>query len=113
MNRLVMPRTTASWSRRDWLAKTGAGFGMVGLAGLLASEQTSPLDAAEANVDRTRNPLAAKPGHFPAKAKHVIWIFINGGPSHVDTWDYKPELTKWAGKSMEEFDKSFDNTTFF
>ncbi len=86
---------------------------MLGLAGLLASEQRSPLYAAEASVDRTRNPLAAKPGHFTAKAKHVIWIFINGGPSHVDTWDYKPELTKWDGKSMEEFDKSFDNTTGF
>ncbi len=98
------------WSRRDWLANTGAGFGMLGLAGLLESEQSS---AAEALVGRALNPLAARPGHFPAKAKHVIWLFINGGPSHVDTWDYKPDLAKWEGKSMKEFDGTFDNTTGF
>ncbi len=113
MNATSKLRHTSAWSRRDWLANTGAGFGLVGLAGLLSSEQRSCLQAAEADVKRTPNPLAAKPGHFPAKAKHVIWIFINGGPSHVDTWDYKPDLTKWEGKSMEEFDKSFDNTTGF
>ena len=57
--------------------------------------------------------MAPQPTHFPAKATRVIWIFINGGPSHVDTWDYKPGLTKWNGKSMNEFDPKFENTTGF
>ena len=50
---------------------------------------------------------------FSARAKRVIWLFINGGPSHVDTWDYKPELEKWDGKSIKEFAPEFENTTGF
>ena len=50
------------------------------------------------------NPLAPKAGHFPAKAKSIIWLFMNGGPSHVDTWDYKPELEKRDGQAMPGFD---------
>ncbi len=50
------------------------------------------------------NPLAPKAGHFPAKAKAIIWLFMNGGPSHVDTWDYKPELEKRDGQPMPGFD---------
>ena len=40
-------------------------------------------------------------GHHPAKAKKVIWLFMNGGPSHVDTWDYKPELAKRDGQELK------------
>ena len=47
-----------------------------------------------------KNPLAAKPPHFPAKAKHVIHIFASGGPSHVDTWDPKPMLEKHADQPV-------------
>ena len=54
--------------------------------------------------------MAAKEQHFPAKAKSVIWLFMNGGPSQVDTWDYKPELEKHDGQELEGFDK---NTGFF
>ncbi len=50
------------------------------------------------------------PGHFPAKAKSVIWLFMNGGPSQVDTWDHKPELEKHNGEEYKGFDK---NTGFF
>ena len=57
--------------------------------------------------------MAARPGHFRARAKRVIWIFTNGGPSQVDTWEYKPALERWHGKSMREFDPSFQNTTGF
>ncbi len=56
------------------------------------------------------NPMAPRAGNFAAKAKSVIWLFMNGGPSQVDTWDYKPELTKCDGKELEGFDK---NTGFF
>ena len=55
-------------------------------------------------------PMAPKATHFPAKAKSVIWLFMNGGQSQVDTWDYKPELDKRDGQELEGFDK---NTGFF
>ena len=60
--------------------------------------------------DAVANPLAPRAGHFPAKAKSVIWLFMNGGPSQVDTWDYKPELAKRDGQELKGFDK---NTGFF
>ena len=87
-------------SRRQLIHRAGAGFGTVGLAGLLSEEGL--LAAAD--------PLAPKAPHFPGTAKSVIWLFINGGPSHVDTWDYKPELEKMDGKELEGFDKK---TGFF
>jgi hypothetical protein len=92
------------------LRRAGCGFGAIALAGLLHDEG---LLRAAALGDRALNPLAPQPSHFAAKAKRVIWIFINGGPSHVDTWDYKPGLEKWNGKSMREFDPEFKNTTGF
>ena len=52
----------------------------------------------------TLDPMAPRQPHFPARAKRVIWVFVNGGPSHVDTWDYKPALQKWNGKAIREFD---------
>jgi Protein of unknown function (DUF1501) len=106
----------ANWSvlkptRRELLHKAGCGFGMLGLAGLLADQGL--LLAEDALGSRAHNPLAPQSPHFVAKAKHVIWIFVNGGPSHVDTWDYKPALAKWNGKSMKEFAPEFSNTTGF
>jgi hypothetical protein len=77
-------------SRRRVLQQTGCGFGMLGLAGLLKDEgllETSFADDSLGN--RSLNPLAPQPGHFESKAKRVIWIFINGGPSAVDTWNYR------------------------
>ncbi|GAB4156150.1 MAG: DUF1501 domain-containing protein [Planctomycetaceae bacterium] len=103
---------TAMMSRRELLQRAGCGFGTLGLASLLAENQ---LTAARKNQGGTSslNPLAPREPHFPAKAKHVIWLFINGGPSHVDTWDYKPALAKWDGKSIREYDPKFKNTTGF
>jgi hypothetical protein len=92
------------FSRRQLLRHAGAGFGSVGLASLLAEEGLLAADSS------ATDPLAAKKPHFPGKAKSVIWLFINGGPSHVDTWDYKPELEKMDGKELEGFDKQ---TGFF
>ena len=90
-----------TFSRRQLLQTAGAGFGSLGLAGLLAEEGLLAADSAD--------PLAPKNPHFDGKAKAVIWLFINGGPSHVDTWDYKPELEK-DGKELAGFDKK---TGFF
>ena len=70
------------------------GLGALGLATLTG-------DPTEARTSkRSRSAMAPKPSHFPGSAKHVIHIFCNGGPSHVDTFDPKPALTKYAGKAL-------------
>ena len=74
-------------TRRDCLCTMGAGFGMLGLANTL-----------KANL--TRSPLEPKAPHFPARAKHVIFLFLNGGPSQVDTFDPKPLLAKYSHQPM-------------
>ena len=108
------PEPEGLLSRRSLLARAGCGFGMLGLTGMLQQQGVlGRADASDLGSDRSLNPLAPRPGHFPAKAKHVIWIFVNGGPSHVDTWNYRPELTRWNGKSIREFDAEFKNTTGF
>ncbi len=78
-------------TRRDLLARTGVGMGMglVGLAPLLAAAASPP----------SANPLAPRPAPLPCKAKRVIHIFANGGPSQVDTFDPK-DLAKWDGKTI-------------
>ena len=93
-------------TRRQLLKTAGGGFGLLGLASLLESE--GMLETALA-----QNPMTPHPGHLPATAKRVIWFFVNGGPSHVDTWDHKPALARWDGKSIKEFDPAFKNTTGF
>ncbi len=98
-------------SRRSLLARAGCGAGLLGLANLMT--QQGLLESAQAAGERTLNPLAPQAPHFEPRAKRVIWIFINGGPSHVDTWDYKPGLTKWNGKPIREFDAEFKDTTGF
>jgi hypothetical protein len=83
-------------TRRDFLCRSGMGFASLGLAGLMASQglvSAAPTGAA-------MSPLAPKKPHFPAKAKRVLHIFANGGPSHVDTFDPKPLLEKYAGKPL-------------
>ena len=100
-------------NRRQVLQRAGAGAGMLGLAALLHDEGLLESARADLVPGRSLNPLAPQPAHFAPRAKHVIWMFINGGPSHVDTWDYKPGLTKWNGKTMTDFDQEFKATTGF
>src|SRR4051794_8374823 len=83
-------------TRRQMLRQMGTGLGLLGLAGLL-DEARLLVPAADAAA---ANPLAPKPPPFPARAKHIIHIYLNGGPSHVDTFDPKPELVKWAEKTI-------------
>src|SRR5947209_17638692 len=85
------PSTSLVTSRRQWLQRVGNGFGALALSGLL-SEETACAAA------RTANPLAVKQPHFKARAKRVIFLFMPGGPSQVDTFDPKPRLTKDHGK---------------
>ncbi|HZZ74253.1 MAG TPA: DUF1501 domain-containing protein [Pirellulales bacterium] len=82
-------------SRRDFLFRAGAGFGGVALAALLAGDARAADPAM-----RAENPIAAKRPHFPAKAKSVIWCFLDGGPSHIDLFDPKPALEKYAGQPL-------------
>ncbi len=81
-------------TRRQMLQRMGTGLGALGLAGLLKDSGLLIPDAGAA----VSNPLSARPPGFRAKAKHIIHIYLNGGPSQVDTFDPKPELAKWAGK---------------
>jgi hypothetical protein len=83
-------------TRREFLTRSGMGFASLGLAGLMASQ--GMLDAA--TPGSSVSPLAPRKPHFPAKAKRVIHLFMNGGPSHVDTFDPKPALEKYAGKPL-------------
>ena len=73
-------------SRRDFLWELGGGLGGMALSTMLSEAQAAT------------NPLAARRPPLPAKARSVIQIFCPGGLSHVDSWDYKPELAKRSGK---------------
>src|SRR5438128_2483855 len=86
-------------TRRELLRRSGMGFATLGLAGVLA-DGGSLVAAAGDSSDGYKNPLAERPPHFAVKAKRVIHLFMNGGPSHVDTFDPKPALQKYAGQSL-------------
>lgn len=88
--------TVRPTSRREFLARAGAGFGSLALAGLMA-------DAARADVSYSAtNPFAPREPHYTPKAKSVIWLFIDGGPSHIDLFDPKPTLNKLAGQPLPD-----------
>src|SRR2546428_726521 len=84
-------------TRREFLCRCGLGMGAVSLASVFGG--FGFLNSAQASEGFT-NPLVPKQPHFPAKAKQIIHIFANGGPSHVDTFDPKPALAKYAGKAL-------------
>ncbi len=84
----------ANFSRRHLLKTTGAGFGSVALAGMLAAQS----QAQETNKDQA-GPLAPKKPHFAAKAKRIIFLFLEGAFSQLDTWEYKPALQEADGKA--------------
>lgn len=83
-------------SRRQFLHQASGGFGAIALAGLWQSQGSGQHSAPVASLD----PLAAKPGHYPARADNVIFIYSTGGVSQVDTFDYKPALHRDHGKSI-------------
>ena len=85
-------------TRRDFLHRCGMGMGALALGGVLG--QPGIFGPAGATAAEGVNPLAPRITHFPGKAKRVIHIFMNGGPSHVDTFDPKPSLTKYHGKEI-------------
>ena len=85
-----------------------AAAGLLGLAAMLNDQGL--LGEARGDSLSRLNPLAPRVPHFPTKAKNVIWLFMNGGQSQVDTWDYKPELAKQEGQPIPGFDSK---TGFF
>ena len=96
MNQPIQPRPPhfeRLLNRRDFLVRGGAGFGALALTYLLESERllAAPL-----------SPSSARPAHFPAKAKSVIFLFMEGGPSHLDTFDPKPKLREMAGQKLPD-----------
>lgn len=88
------------YSRRELLQKAGLGFGSLAFYGMMQGQNLFADDI---------NPLATQAPARKKKAKSIIWLYMNGGQSHVDTWDYKPELAKRDGVALE----GFDNTTGF
>lgn len=78
-------------SRRNFLWSTGSGLGSLAFSSLLGEDRASAAAA---------DPLAPKPPHFAPKVKSVIWLFMEGGPSHIDLFDPKPQLEKYAGQPL-------------
>jgi hypothetical protein len=93
----VMNRSTRNFcgrTRREFLWETGCGFGAAALAAMLSKDGF-------ALTGSSANPLAPRPAPLGAKAKSVIFLFMYGGPSHIDTFDYKPAMVGMDGKSVE------------
>jgi Protein of unknown function (DUF1501) len=90
--------TSSVFSRRQALKSAGAGFGLVALAGLLG--QNASRNAAAATIGRSSATglLSPKPPDFVVKAKRIIFLFMEGATSQVDTWEYKPKLQAENGK---------------
>ncbi|MCA9041159.1 MAG: DUF1501 domain-containing protein [Planctomycetaceae bacterium] len=88
-------------NRREWLWEMGGGFAGTALTALLAQTGFFQSAAFAASTENS-NPLAEKEGHISGKAKSVIFLMMNGAPSQVDTFDYKPELEKYAGQPLPE-----------
>src|SRR5579863_9434839 len=84
-------------SRRDFLLRAGSGFGALALVSLLNDRRT----IASENSPST-NPLAPKPGQLPARAKSVIFLFMDGVPSQLDTFDPKPKVNELAGQPLPD-----------
>ena len=96
-----VPHFEAPHSRRDFLARAGAGFGNLALMALVARAAR----ASDVGVSAAHVPVSRRP-HFAATAKSVIWCFLDGGPSHIDLFDPKPELDKLAGAPLPDcFDR--------
>ena len=95
-------------TRRQILSRMGSGFGLLGLAGVMSDGGL--VSNAIAAGPNAVSPLAPKAPHFAPRAKHVIFLFMNGGPSHVDTFDEKPALTQYAGQQPEELIKNYQRS---
>ena len=97
----MIVQSNGTLTRRELLRRGGMGFGMLGLARVLADNgELNALEAAPASSRAEMNPLAPKAPHFRPRVKQVVHLFMNGGPSHVDTFDPKPLLEKLHKKPL-------------
>jgi len=96
-----------SMTRRRALERIGGGFGLVGLSAMTGQSLANAATTSAAAAD----PLSVKAPHYPAKAKNVIFLFLNGGVSHMDTFDPKPMLDKYHGKPLPGGNPATSNTT--
>ena len=94
-------RITPAFTRREMLLSSGAGFGALALGYLLQDKLAAQPGPARGSA-RPNNPLSAKQSHFAAKAKSVIFCFMEGGPSHIDTFDPKPLVNRLAGQRIPD-----------
>src|SRR5688572_11991454 len=83
-------------TRREFLSRAGGGFGALALYSLLVEQGILGARSAE-GAESVANPLAACPGQLPGAAKSAIFLFMDGGPSHIDTFDPKPLVNQYAG----------------
>ena len=99
MNPLIPEPDTSpiAVGRRGMLTRCGMGFGSMALAGMLNADAAHPALGPESS-----SPMLPKPAQFPSKIKHVIHLFMNGGPSQVDTFDPKPELQRRGGQTISD-----------
>ena len=88
-------------ARREFLSTVGGGFSSLALTGMLSQDGFFNSLHGATVTNPHEGPLATKPPHYAPKAKRVIFLFMYGGPSHVDTFDYKPELFKYDGKTIK------------
>ena len=90
------------FNRRQFLRRVGGGFTSVALAGMMGQDSFLSQQAYAADgVSKIKKDIIEKLPHFAPKAKTVIFLFMYGGPSHVDTFDHKPELYKFDGKTIK------------
>ncbi len=100
-------------TRRDLLRRCANGFGAVALTSLLNDRAYGATAAPVTGIaSTTRNPMQPKPTHFAPKAKSVIFLYMDGGPSQVDTFDYKPMLEKYNGQDPRKAIGKLENTQF-
>ena len=91
----MIPTPLRDITRRHLFSQCGLGIGSIALASLLG-------ESASASPSAVANPMAPKPTHFPAKAKNVIYLFMAGGPSQLELFDYKPKLIELNGKPIPD-----------
>ena len=87
-------------SRRDWLRTASCGFGSLALSAL--AHWDARADEARSRIEDSANPLAPKQPHFSPRAKSVIFLYMHGGTSHIDSFDYRPELERQHGKKLPD-----------
>src|SRR2546421_3867894 len=93
---------TRPTSRRTFLRRAGGGVGMLALATLLDEQGLLAAESLVSKASHAVNPLDPRPPHFEPRARSVIFLFMSGGPSHVDLFDPKPDLVRLAGQPIPE-----------